>query len=77
MVKSECHRHKLIAKGTTEIFEKYDGSAKYIFAGTFLKLGILPINYEIDLRKLKFLWRILQKDYTDPVRQVYLELKTN
>ena len=46
-------------------------------AGTFLELGILPINFEIDLRKLKFLWKILQKENDDPVRQVYLKLKRN
>ena len=40
-------------------------------AGTFLELGILPINFEIDLRKL------LQKENDDPVKQVYLELKRN
>ena len=46
-------------------------------AGTFLELGILLINFEIDLRKLKFLWKILQKENDDPVKQVYLELKRN
>ena len=46
-------------------------------AGTFLELGILPINFEIDLRKLKFLWKILQKENDDSVKQVYLELKQN
>ena len=44
-------------------------------AGTFLELGILLINFEIDFRKLKFLWKILQKENDDPVKQVYLELK--
>ena len=44
-------------------------------AGMFLELGILPINFEIDLRKLKFLWKILQKENDDPVKQIYLELK--
>ena len=42
-------------------------------AGIFLELGILPINFEIDLRKLKFLWKILQKENDDPIKQVYLE----
>ena len=46
-------------------------------AGTLLELGILPINFEIDPRKLKFLWKILQKENDDPVKQVYLELKRN
>ena len=38
-------------------------------AGTFLKLGILSINFEIDFRKLKFLWKILQKENDDPVNK--------
>ena len=46
-------------------------------AGNFLELAILPINFETDLRKLKFLWKILQKENDDPVKQVYLELKRN
>ena len=30
-------------------------------AGTFLELGILPIELEINMRTLNFLWKILQK----------------
>ena len=44
-------------------------------AGTFLELGILPIQFEIDMRKLNFLWKILQKENDDPVKQIYVELK--
>ena len=46
-------------------------------AGTFLELGILPIQFEIDMRKLSFLWKILQKENVDPVKQIYKELKHN
>ena len=46
-------------------------------AGTFLELGILPIQFEIDMKKLNFLWKILQKENDDPVKQVYIELKRN
>ena len=46
-------------------------------AGTFLELGILPIQFEIDVRKLNFLWKILQKENDDPAKQVYIELKRN
>ena len=45
--------------------------------GTFLELGILPIQFEIDTRKLNFLWKILQKENGDPVKQIYVELKRN
>ena len=46
-------------------------------AGTFLESGILPIQFEIDMRKLNFLWKILQKENDDPVKQIYVELKCN
>ena len=46
-------------------------------AGTFLELGILPIQFEIDMRKLNFLWKILQKENGDPVKQIYVGLKHN
>ena len=46
-------------------------------AGTFPELGILPIQFETDMRKLNFLWKILQKENDDPVKQVYIELKRN
>ena len=37
-------------------------------AGTFLELEILPVQFEIDMRKLNFLWKILQKENNDPVK---------
>ena len=43
-------------------------------AATYLELGVLPIEYEIDIRRLRFLWTILQKNYDDPVRMVYTEM---
>ena len=46
-------------------------------AGTFLELGILPIQFEIDMRKLNFLWKILQEENDDPVKPMYVELKRN
>ena len=39
----------------------------------FLELGVLPITYEIDKRKLVFLHHILTLDLNDPVRRVYYE----
>ena len=44
-------------------------------AGTFLELGILAIQF--DMRKLNFLWKILQKENDDLVKQIYVELKRN
>ena len=41
-------------------------------AGTFLELGILHIQFEIDMRKLNLLWKILQKENDDPVKQIYV-----
>ena len=46
-------------------------------AGTFLELGILPFQFEIDMRKLNFLCKILQKENDDPIKQIYVELKRN
>ena len=43
-------------------------------AATYLELGVLPIEYEIDIRRLRFLWTILQKNNDDPVRMVYTEM---
>ena len=43
-------------------------------AATYLELGVLPIEYEIDIRRLCFLWIILQKNKDDPVRMVYTEM---
>ena len=43
-------------------------------AATYLELGVLPIEYEIDIGRLCFLWTILQKNNDDPVRMVYTEM---
>ena len=43
-------------------------------AATYLEMGVLPIEYEIDIRRLGFLWTILQKNNDDPVRMVYTEM---
>ena len=34
----------------------------------------LSIEYEIVIRRLRFLWTILQKNNDDPVRMVYTEM---
>ena len=41
---------------------------------TYLKMGVLPTEYEIDIRRLRFLWTILQKSNDDLVRMVYTEM---
>ena len=46
-------------------------------AETFLEIGISPIQFEIDMRKLNFLWKILQKENDEPIKQIYVELKRN
>ena len=43
-------------------------------AATYLELGVLPIEYEIDIRRLRYLWTIFQKNNDDPVRMVYTEM---
>ena len=43
-------------------------------AARYLEMGVLPIEYEIDIRRLRFLWTILQKNNDDPVRMVYTEM---
>ena len=40
-------------------------------AGVYLELGILPIGYEIEIRQLLFLRKILMKD---PVLKIYCEM---
>ena len=42
---------------------------------TFLELGVLPIEYEIEKRQIMFLHRILQMDPTDPVFQLFVEMQ--
>ena len=44
-------------------------------AFTFLEFGVLPIEYEIEKRQIMFLHRILQMDSTDPVFQLFVEMK--
>ena len=41
----------------------------------YLELGVLPIQYEIHKRKLRFLHHILSLPDSDPVRKMYNELK--
>ena len=43
-------------------------------AGVYLELGILPIGYEIEIRQLLFLRKILMKDVNDPVLKIYCEM---
>ena len=43
-------------------------------AAKYLELGVLPIEYEINISRLRFLWTILQKNNDDPVRMVYTEM---
>ena len=43
-------------------------------AAAYLEFGVLPIQYEVELRKLYFLKSILQKSHHDPVRMVYNEM---
>ena len=42
-------------------------------AFTYLELGVLPIDYEIEKRQLMFLHKILQLDHTDPVFKLFGE----
>ena len=41
-------------------------------AATYLEMGVLPIEYEIDMQRLRFSWTILQKNSDD--RMVYTEM---
>ena len=43
-------------------------------AGVYIELGILPIGYEIEIRQLLFLRKILMKDVNDPVLKIYCEM---
>ena len=40
-------------------------------AFVYLELGVLPIEQEIHLKKLSFLWKILNTPEDDPVRSMY------
>ena len=39
----------------------------------FMELGIIPIEYEIDIRRIMFLYHIVQLEEDDPVRLVFKE----
>ena len=43
-------------------------------AALYLELGIWPIRYEIEIRQLFFLKRVLNKTADDPCLQVYFEM---
>ena len=43
-------------------------------AATYLGMGVLPIEYQIDIHRLRFLCTIFQKNNDDPVRMVYTEM---
>ena len=43
-------------------------------AALYLETGILPIEYEIQIKQLVFLKHILDKDSIDPVAQMYNEM---
>ena len=43
-------------------------------AAVYLKLGIWPIKYEIEIRQLFFLKHVLDKKADDPCLLVYLEM---
>ena len=42
---------------------------------TYLELGVLPIEYEIEKRQLMYLHKILQLHASDPVSQMFEEMK--
>ena len=44
-------------------------------AALYLNLGVLSIRYEIEMRQLFFLERILSKGPCDPVKLAYEEMK--
>ena len=43
-------------------------------AALYLELGVLPISFEIELKQLLYLKRILDREYDDPVHMVYHEM---
>ena len=43
-------------------------------AALYLELCVLPISFEIELKQLLYLKRILDRKYDDPVRMVYHEM---
>ena len=45
-------------------------------AVVYLELGVLPIQYEIELRQLMFLHRILNLEDEDPVHEMFINQTT-
>ena len=43
-------------------------------AALYLELGILPINYEIEMRQILYLRKVLGKKPDDPVLLAYKEM---
>ena len=43
-------------------------------AAMYLELGILPVRYEIEMRQLLFLKRLLDKKLADPCLHTYIEM---
>ena len=43
-------------------------------AALYLEFGVLPISFEIELKQLLYLKRILDRECDDPVRMVYHEM---
>ena len=43
-------------------------------AALYLELGILPVKYEIEIKQLSFLKRILDKEADDPVLLSFQEM---
>ena len=43
-------------------------------AAMYLELGILPVRYEIEMRQLLFLKRLLDKKHADPCLRTYIEM---
>ena len=43
-------------------------------AAMYLELGILPVRYEIEMRQLLFLKRLLDKKHADPCLHTYIEM---
>ena len=43
-------------------------------AALYLELGILPINFEIEIKQLLYMKRILDKKNDDPVQLCYHEM---
>ena len=65
----ESERTNLFVKEIPDILDRV-----ILIAAVNLEFGVLPIQYEVELRKLYFLKSILQKSHDDPVRMVYNEM---